>query len=124
QRASLSAVTSPYLHLPGITNASGGFNADGFVTQTQNTYLAVRAVDPATYAQTASWTTQDSSQPLDSLMALLVQQRTPAFQDDKAPAIIDSSAANNQELQVGATFSVQWKGCPDSAMGSTSATLP
>ena len=123
QQASLSMATSPYMHLPGVTNASAGFNSDGFVAQTQNTYLAIRAIDPPTYAQTASWTTQDSSQPLDSLMALLVQQRTRAYQDDKVPAIIDSSAASNQDLQVGSTFSVQMNGLPDYTSGDNSSTL-
>ncbi len=123
-QASLTGVTSPYRQLPGVISATAGFSEDGLLTQsTANTYIAVRAVDANTFAGTANWTTQDSSQSLTSLMALLRQQETEGIRQDRVPVIIDASAASNQNLQVGSTFSLDMTGLPDYASGSNDSLL-
>jgi putative ABC transport system permease protein len=124
QQPSLSAVTAPYQRLPGVLSASAGYYGNGaFAGAQQNTIISVIAVDADTFAQTATWTAQDSSQSPGSLMALLVQQRRYAYTEDRVPAIIDAAAASNQDLQVGSTFSVQMNGLPDYITGESTSTL-
>jgi ABC-type lipoprotein release transport system permease subunit len=123
-QASLTGVTSLYRQLPGVISATAGFSQDGLLTQsTANIHIAVRAVDANTFAGTANWTTQDSSQSLTSLMALLRQQQTEGLRQDRVPVIIDASAASNQNLQVGSTFSLDMIGLPDYASGSKDSQL-
>jgi ABC-type antimicrobial peptide transport system permease subunit len=123
-QASLKSVTSPYLRLPGVLSASAGFSGNGLVAGAQqNIYLEVRAVDAGTFAQAATWSSQDASQSLASLMALLVQERSNGLQHDVVPAIIDAAAASNQKLQVGTMFGVQVDGLPDYVTGQNSSTL-
>jgi ABC-type antimicrobial peptide transport system permease subunit len=123
-QASLSGVTSPYRQLPGVISASAGFSEDGLLTQsTANIHIAVRAVDANTFAQAANWTTQDSSQSLTSLMALLRQQQAQGIRQDRVPAIIDASAASNQNLQVGSTFAIDMTGLPSYVSGSSDSIL-
>jgi ABC-type antimicrobial peptide transport system permease subunit len=123
-QASLSGVTSPYRQLPGVISATAGFSEDGILTQSNaNIHIAVRAVDANTFAGTANWTTQDSSQSLTSLMALLRQQQAEGIRLDRVPVIIDAAAASNQNLQVGSTFSLDMTGLPNYASGSNDSLL-
>ncbi|MGH2494435.1 MAG: FtsX-like permease family protein [Ktedonobacteraceae bacterium] len=124
QKASLSNVTTPYQKLPGVISASGGYNGDGVVTvQFQDTHIAVRAVAADIFAQTAYWTTQDSSQSLASLMAQLVQQRQDSIAQGRVPVIIDASAASSLNLQVGSKFVVTMSGLPDYALDTNTSAL-
>lgn len=123
-QVSLSDVTTPYRQLPGVIVASAGYSGDGIVSiMLQDMHLAVRAVDASTFAQTAAWTTQDSSQSLASLMALLNQQRSLAIQQGRVPVIIDASAASSLNLQVGSKFTVIMQGLPDYATGLNVSAL-
>ena len=123
-QASLASVTLPYRQLPGVISATAGFSEDGILTQSNaNIHIAVRAVDASTFAGTANWTTQDSSQSLTSLMALLRQQEAEGIRQDRVPVIIDAAAASNQNLQVGSTFSIDMAGLPDYAAGSNDSQL-
>ncbi|HVB73233.1 MAG TPA: FtsX-like permease family protein, partial [Ktedonobacteraceae bacterium] len=124
QAASLSEITSSYKQLPGVTSATAGFSGDGIFSQSPgNVHMVVKAVDASTFAQTAAWTTQDSSQSLVSLMALLNQQRLHAIQQGRVPVIIDASAASSQNLQVGSRFSLDMNGLPDYTSGTNTSTL-
>ncbi|HEY6540597.1 MAG TPA: FtsX-like permease family protein, partial [Ktedonobacteraceae bacterium] len=124
QQASLDAITSLYQKLPGMISASGGYNGDGVVTILfQDTHLAVRAVDAGTFAQTAIWTSQDSSQSLASLMALLVARRQTAITQGYVPVIMDAAAASSLNLQVGSKVSVQMSDLPDYAQDTSTSIL-
>ncbi len=96
-----------YRRIPGVTSASAGFEEEGSLTPVPpDLPLLLRAVDPGTYATTASWTSQDSGQPLTSLMAQLLAQRTAGIARDYVPAIIDTALSNELPLRVGSTFTV------------------
>ena len=124
QLVSLSDVTSSYQRLPGVISASAGYSGDGVVSIFfQDVHIAVRAVDASTFAQTADWSTQDSSQSLASLMGSLVKQRQASIQQGRVPVILDSSAASSLNLQVGSRFSVTMDGLPDYATGQNASTL-
>lgn len=124
QQASLNAITSPYQKLPGVISASGGYNGDGIVTILfQDTHLAVRAVDADTFAQTADWTTQDSSQSLASLMNILVARRQAAIEQGWVPVIMDAAAANSLNLHIGSKVSVQMSNLPDYATDTNTSIL-
>jgi len=124
QQGLLSNVLAPYQKLPGVISARGGYNGDGVVTvQFQDTHIAVKAVDANTFAQTAYWTTQDSSQSLASLMAQLVQQRQAAIEQGRVPVIIDASAASSLNLQVGSKFTMTMSDLPDYALDTNTSAL-
>ena len=122
QQASLNAISSSYAKLPGVLSTSGGYNGDGVVTiQFQDTHIAVRAVDAGTFAQTAIWTEQDSSQSLASLMNLLVAQRPPAIGRRYVPIIMDAAMASSLNLQVGSKVNVQMSNLPDYTSGASAS---
>ena len=124
QQATLAATTSPYQKLPGVISASGGYNGDGVVTILyQDTHIAVRAVDADTFAHTAIWTAQDSSQSLTSLIALLVARRQAAIAQGQVPVIMDAAAASSLNLQIGSKVSVQVSNLPDYAAGTSTSFL-
>lgn len=124
QQASLNSITSSYAKLPGVISTSGGYNGDGVVTiQFQDTHIAVRAVDASTFAQTAIWTAQDSSQSLDTLMNLLVARRQAAIAQGQVPVIMDAAMASSLNLHVGSKVIVQMSNLPDYAQDSSSSVL-
>lgn len=118
----LSQQTALYKHIPGVTSASAGYIADGTVVEglsaltAPNVPIQIRAVDPATFAQTMIWTSTDSSQSLASLMAQLTAQRTTAIQTTTIPAIVDAYAWNQLGLRVGASFSVNNSSTPGDSL--------
>src|SRR6185312_1965418 len=61
----------------------------------------LRAVDTGTFANTAIWTSQDSSQSLSSLLPLL---KAPATQG--VPALVDAAAWNTLHLSKGSSFTL------------------
>ena len=99
--------SSSYAQLPGILSASVGYDSSERAAQNgSDISVELRAVDANTYAQTAYWTAQESSQSLASLMEQLVTQRATASQDGVVPAIVDSSAWNILNLSPGAHFTL------------------
>ncbi len=123
-QASLGAITSSYAKLPGVISTSGGYNGDGIVTILfQDTHIAVRAVDAGSFAQTAIWTAQDSSQSLDSLMNLLVARRQAAIAQGQVPVIMDAAMASSLNLQIGSKVSVQMNNLPDYAQDTNTSIL-
>lgn len=101
----LQQETALYRGLAGVTSASVGYEEQArSVVVTPYIPLLIRAVDPTTYAGTAYWTSQDSTQSLSSLMALLVARRASAIRQNIVPAIVTAGAAANLKLHVGSTF--------------------
>lgn len=102
-----TAKSSSYAHLPGILAASVGYDSSERAAQNgSDISVELRAVDANTYAQTAAWTAQDSSQSLAGLMGQLVAQRVSASHDGVVPAIVDSAAWNILNLSVGSHFTI------------------
>jgi ABC-type antimicrobial peptide transport system permease subunit len=96
-----------YRHIPGVISASVGYtkfvNAGGSV---QTIRIDFKAVDAATFAQTAIWSQQDSSQSLDNLMDQLRSQRALAASHKVVPAIVDASTWNALHLSPGSNFTL------------------
>lgn len=105
----LPGVTATYRHLPGVMAASLGFvksATGGGPTAAIN--IDFKAVDTDTFAQTAIWTDQYSTQSLDSLMAQLRGQRSYGITHLVVPAIVDTSTWNLLHLTQGATFTLNF----------------
>ncbi len=101
----LASITSLYARLPGVLSASAGFSGEGTISNLAlPATLEVRAVDASTFAQTANWSSLDSSQSLTSLMAQLTSRHQDALVRGKLPVILDSAAAQSAHLQVGSPF--------------------
>jgi len=104
--SSSSPVTSAtYKRLPGVLAASIGYTSFPTVTEgAQTTSVQLLAVDANTFANTAIWTAQDSTQPLAALMQQLAAQRASVKQSLVIPAIVDSAAWTSLDLVPGAVF--------------------
>src|SRR5205807_4965460 len=74
------------------------------------------AVDSDTYAQSASWTDQDSTQPLSALMAQLRAARATAASTDSVPAVLDDATWQAFHLSPGAQFTMQPPGYDSQSM--------
>ncbi|HLH61976.1 MAG TPA: FtsX-like permease family protein [Ktedonobacteraceae bacterium] len=99
---SLAQQTAAFTHIPGVTAASIGYESSTRASESGvNLSMELRAVDIHTFASTAIWTTQDSSQSLPSLLALL---KAPFSQN--VPAIVDTAAWNNLHLSIGSPFTL------------------
>ena len=109
----LTAQMARYSHLPGMLATSAGYTGTGITYDvTPTATVQVQAVDTQTFAQTAIWTSQDSSQALPSLMAQLVAQRQNALSNLSVPAIVDQSAVQSLSLKVGSSFTVSISSLP------------
>ncbi|HZU67551.1 MAG TPA: FtsX-like permease family protein [Ktedonobacteraceae bacterium] len=99
---SLAQQTSAFTHIPGVTAASIGYESSTRASESGvNLSMELRAVDTRTFASTAIWTAQDSSQSLSSLLPLL---KAPPSQN--VPAIVDTAAWNNLHLSIGSPFTL------------------
>ncbi len=106
EASSLVSRTAAYRAIPGVTSATMGYVAEGSDPSGLYT-VSVRAVDATTYAQTAIWTEQDSSQPLSALMQPLIAGRSSLLTTQGIPAVIDQLTWQRLQLQMGTIFSVQ-----------------
>ncbi len=95
--------TVAYRAIPGVTSATLGFVTDGSDPSGLYT-MSIRAVDATTYAQTAIWTDQDSSQPLSALMQPLIAGRSSVRTTQVIPAVVDQLTWQRLHLQKGTTF--------------------
>jgi ABC-type lipoprotein release transport system permease subunit len=107
----LNEETALYRKIPGVLSATAGYEEQDTAAAT-SVSVQLKAVDPGTFAQTAIWTAQDSSQPLASLMAQLVAGREEANNSGVIPAIVDASAWNMLALHTGTTFSMHSDNAP------------
>lgn len=101
EQLTLAQRIAAYRKIPGVLSATLGFAADAVPAGGASTIpIAIRAVDPQTFVQTALWTDQDSSQSLPSLMSQLTRASTKLA----IPAIVDALAWKNLHLTSGARF--------------------
>lgn len=114
--ASLATGTASFRAIPGVLSATLGIMEPA---QLGDTSLLIKAVDAETFARTALWTTQDSEQPLSSLMDKLMTDRRLAQSEQVIPAIVDSETWNALHLSLGQRFTLGL-----SAIGSTGTHLP
>ena len=104
----LGRVTNLYNRMPGVLATSLGYNKQAQAGASLDLGINFQAVDAATFAQAASWSAQDSSQPLGSLMQALLAQRGTAIAQKIVPAIVDSNTWNTLHLAAGASFTLQF----------------
>jgi putative ABC transport system permease protein len=91
--------TALYHNIPGVISATVGNISSATAAGTiLSLPMEIRAVDSTTFARTAIWTEQDSSQSLSTLMAQLTSQRTSALSRQTVPAVVDSSAWQSLKL--------------------------
>ncbi|GHO44858.1 FtsX-like permease family protein [Ktedonospora formicarum] len=92
-----------YSQLPGVLSASTGYVTKGATDGVSPTVtIQLEAVDPASFASTASWPAQSSTLALPELM----RQLKSANQSGTVPAFVDAVVWNTLQLQPGSTFSV------------------
>lgn len=105
----LGSMTSAYRHLPGVTSATLGLTRSATAGgATLNIPIDFKAVDATTFASTALWTQQDSTQPLTPLMAQLTAQRDTAIAGQIVPAIVDAHTASTLHLSQGSHFTLNF----------------
>ncbi|HEY7348072.1 MAG TPA: FtsX-like permease family protein [Ktedonobacterales bacterium] len=108
-----NVVENTYRAIPGVTSATIGNATDGTVQESgQATSLQIRAVDTNTFAQTAIWTDQDSSQPLPTLLARIAVSEQGTGDTLVVPALVDAVAWNALQLTPGARFTLNITGSP------------
>lgn len=108
--------TALYRHISGVTSATVGFSSTGTTSGTPSVPMQIRAVDAATFAQTAIWTPQDSSQSLSSLMNTLISAEKRGVGNGFVPVIIDAATASLLNLTPGSTFTITVSGLPYSTL--------
>jgi putative ABC transport system permease protein len=111
----LKDITAAYRRVPGITSASLGYTKSVTVGKSQAITIDFKAVDADTFAQTAAWTPQDSSQSLGSLMQQLSAQRASAIARQDIPAIVDANTWDLLHLGPGANFKLNFSNTSDTA---------
>jgi ABC-type lipoprotein release transport system permease subunit len=120
QQVTVQQKTALYRSIPGVTSATVGYAGSGKISGTTLSLpLEVRAVDAQTYAHTAIWSSQDSSQSLSTLMATLVHDRANAVSSATVPAIIDALTAQQLDLQVGNHLSITMDSLPNNSLNCT-----
>lgn len=106
----LSSTTTRYREISGVISATVGYIDRRYLpvgNGSQQLYMrkaTLNAVDADTFARTAIWNPQNSSQPLGELMDLLRSQRTQAFQRGVVPAIVATSTWELLNLTPGTIF--------------------
>jgi hypothetical protein len=111
QYLNVQHATSLYDHIPGVISTTVGYTGSGSASGTSETApIEIRAVDASTFAHTAIWNSQDSRQPLDSLMTELINDRQNALVGDQVPTIIDALTMSRLGLQSGDSFTLSVDG--------------
>jgi len=108
--------TALYRHISGVASATVGFSSTGTTSGTPSVPMQIRAVDAATFAQTAIWTPQDSPQSLSSLMNKLISVEKTGVGNGFVPVIIDAATASLLNLTPGSTFTITVNGVPYSTL--------
>jgi ABC-type antimicrobial peptide transport system permease subunit len=105
----LNSMTSAYRHLPGATSATLGLTRSATAGgATLNIPIDFKAVDANTFASTALWSQQDSSQSLHSLIAQLSARRDTGISSQIVPAIVDANTASTLHLSQGSNFTLNF----------------
>src|SRR5579875_574380 len=96
-----------YRAIPGVTSVTLGYTTQGFVAGSYPSIpVQVMAVDAATYAHTAIWNPQNSSQSLTVLMKQLLTLRSQSANSNIIPVIVDAAAASRLHLTLGSLLNV------------------
>ncbi len=104
----LPQLTQRYTQIPGIQAASAGFIHQAQAGASLDLPVTFQAVDASTFAQAATWSAQDSSQPLSSLMSQLNAPVSADTQQHILPAVVDANTWNTLHLSPGATFNLRF----------------
>ena len=114
QHLTVQGETAKYSTISGVTSATFGYTGTGVTAGTSPTLSTqIRAVDATTFAHTAIWTPQYSSQSLTSLMAQLVARQGAAA---NVPVIIDAVTMSTLGLQVNDSFTLSVNNLPYSTL--------
>jgi ABC-type lipoprotein release transport system permease subunit len=106
-----NVVESAYRAIPGVISATIGNVTDGVAQKSgQVGSVQIRAIDTRTFAQTAIWTHQDSSQPLAVLLASLAAPQAEIGASSVVPALVDAVTWDTLQLTPGARFNVSMSG--------------
>ncbi|HLW01513.1 MAG TPA: FtsX-like permease family protein [Ktedonobacterales bacterium] len=106
-----NVVEHAYQTIPGVISATVGGVADGVAQASgQESAVQIRAVDTKTFAQTAIWTDQDSSQPIAALLAHLPDVSQGTATAPVVPALVDGVAWNLLHLAPDARFTLNISG--------------
>ncbi|HEX7736988.1 MAG TPA: ABC transporter permease [Ktedonobacteraceae bacterium] len=105
----LSVIAQAFQHLPGVLSVSAGYvksaTAGGAAL---NLPIDFKAIDTATFAQTARWSVQDSTRSLAELMRQLALARPAALKASLVPAIVDATTWDTLHLAPGASFTLNF----------------
>jgi putative ABC transport system permease protein len=103
----LAQQEAAFAAVPGVICATVGYTSSTRGAQSGvDVSIELRAVDATTFASTAIWSMQDSSQPLNTLMHQLLDQRQQAPGQQVVPAIVDAAAWKSLSLTPGASFTL------------------
>nr|MBF6591847.1 ABC transporter permease [Ktedonobacterales bacterium] len=101
----LGALEAQYANIPGVRGASAGYVTD-LSDQTNFANPRLVTVDINTYASVATWTRDDSAQPLADLLATLANRRATASGEDTIPVILDAALARLYDANVGSRLTL------------------
>ena len=101
------ALATQYTLLPGVQAATIGYRTK---VSRESGDLSLTAVDADTYAQTAFWSSQDSSQPLSELTAQLVAHRSESEARNMVYALADAAFWQQLQLSPGSSFTLALNG--------------
>jgi len=107
----LGDLTHRYNGISGVSDASIGYQ--GQSSPQGGPPFTVIAVDTATYARTAIWSSQYSSQSIGDLIQLLADRRTSAENDGVVPAVVDDALWNHLNLTGKGQFTLPFDGRND-----------
>ncbi len=103
-----------YRKLSGVTAVSAGTTVDTVSAGGAMTVpMEIRAVDTRSFAQAATWTSDDARQPLASLLAQISSAGALRQARQAVPAIVDAVAWKALQLSPGAQFNVAMQGLPN-----------
>jgi ABC-type lipoprotein release transport system permease subunit len=106
-RRPLAQQEAAFTRIAGVNAACVGYTSSTRGAPSgANAPIELRAVDADTFASTALWTKQDSSQPLRSLMGQLAGRRKLAIRTQLVPAIVDEAAWKTLSLAPGSPFTL------------------
>ncbi len=104
---SLQDENAMYTSIAGVTSASAGFAGIGNVAGgTLPLNIDVQAVDTQTFAQSALWPSEASTQTLPALLSLLDAKRNDGSTHDVVPVIVDATVQSKLAVHLGSTFTV------------------
>lgn len=112
QGLDINQVIAQYHHIPGVLAASADYTDQGEIVGSSGSQVLIqfRAIETQSFAQTALWNTQDSSQSLVTLLALLPHELQGQLSNGAAgplvPAIIDQALANQLHVKMNDSFSM------------------